>query len=79
MASLLMTPTMGACSSRWAGDRHWTSEEAKASSKSRDMLWPRGALAASSLRLNEENKLSYSLSAMKLVTVGEQVHARSPD
>ena len=29
--------------------------------------------------LSDERRLSYSLSAMKLVTVGEQVHEQSPD
>ncbi len=63
----------------WAGDRHWILAEAEASSESRDMSLAGGALTASSLILNDERRLSYSLSVMKLVTVGEQVHLQSPD
>jgi hypothetical protein len=43
------------------------------------MSWASGALRASSWMLNDERRLSYSLSAMKLVTVGEQAHEQSPD
>ena len=63
----------------WAGDRHWILAEAEASSESRDMSWASGTLGASSWILSDERILSYSLSAMKLVTVGEQVHEQSPD
>jgi len=63
----------------WDSDRHWIPAEAEASSGSRDMSWASGAIGASSWILNEERRLSYSLSAMKLVTVGEQEHVQSPD
>ena len=62
----------------WASDRHWVPTEAEASSESRDMSWASGALVASSWILSDERRLSYSLSAMKLVTVGGQVHEQSP-
>ena len=62
-----------------AGDRHWTPVDAEASPESRDMSWARGGTQASSCMLNDERRLSYSLSAMKLVTVGEQVQEQSPD
>ena len=57
-----------------AGDSHWTPVEAETSPESRDMSWASGETTASSWMLNDERKLSYSLSALKLVTVGEQVH-----
>ena len=63
----------------WAGNRHWTLAEAEAFFESRDMSWASGTLRGSSWMLNDESKLSYSLSAMKLVTVGEQMHVQSPD
>jgi hypothetical protein len=62
----------------WASDRHWIPAEAEASSGSRDMSWASGALGASSCILSDESRLSYSLSDMKLVTVGGQVHEQSP-
>ncbi len=53
--------------------------EAEASSEFRDMSQASGAVTASSWMLKEERRLSYSLSAMKLVTVGEQEQEQSPD
>ncbi len=57
---------LGVAPLMWAGDRHWFSE-------SRVISYARGASSAFSWRLNEARRFSYSLSAMKLVTVGEQV------
>ena len=70
---------LGVTLPKWAGDRHWIRAEAEASTESRDMSWASGALRASSWMLNDERRLSYSLSAMKLVTVGGQAHEQSPD
>jgi hypothetical protein len=70
---------LGLAPPMWTGDRHGASEAVEASSSPRDMSWVCGALAAYSWRLNEQSKLSCSLGALKLVTVGGQVHTQSPD
>ncbi len=56
----------------WAGNRHCISE-------SRIISSARGASSAFSWRLSEARRFSYSLSAMKLVTVGEQVQEHMLD